>query len=88
LKLRLLIVSWVSLSQCDETLVWPDADQQHRMGQTRPVIAIKLMINNSVEQRLHKLQQKKANLAQISLNKLSRKDLMAQKAEELAELFK
>jgi len=52
------------------------------------VIAIKLMINNSVEQRLHKLQQKKANLAQISLNKLSRKDLMAQKAEELAELFK
>jgi len=65
-----------------------DADKQHRMGQTRPVIAIKLMINNSVEQRLHKLQQKKANLAQISLNKLSRKDLMAQKAEELAELFK
>ena len=49
------------------------------MGQTRPVTAIKLMINNSVEQKLHALQQKKANLAQISLNKLSRKDLMAQK---------
>jgi SNF2 family DNA or RNA helicase len=58
------------------------------MGQTRPVIAIKLMINNSVEQRLDALQKKKANLAQISLNKLSRKDLMEQKAEELAELFK
>lgn len=52
---------------------------QHRMGQTRPVTAIKLMINNSVEQKLHALQLKKANLAQISLNKLSRKDLMAQK---------
>lgn len=56
-----------------------DVAIQHRMGQTRPVTAIKLMINNSVEQKLHALQLKKANLAQISLNKLSRKELMAQK---------
>lgn len=49
------------------------------MGQTRPVTAIKLMINDSVEQKLHALQKKKANLANISINKLSRKELMAQK---------
>ena len=49
------------------------------MGQTRPVTAIKLMINNSIEQKLDKIQKRKANLAQMSLKNMSRKELMAQK---------
>ena len=49
------------------------------MGQSRPVTAIKLMINNSIEQKLDKIQQKKANLAQLSLKNMSRKELMEKK---------
>lgn len=49
------------------------------MGQTRPVTAIKLMIKDSVEEKLHTMQLKKASLANISINKLSRRELMAQK---------
>ena len=55
------------------------ADCQHRMGQTRPVTAIKLMINNSIERKLDEIQRKKANLAQMSLNHMTRKELMAKK---------
>jgi SWI/SNF-related matrix-associated actin-dependent regulator of chromatin subfamily A3 len=49
------------------------------MGQTRPVTAIKLMINNSIELKLDEIQRKKANLAQLSLKNMTRKELMAQK---------
>lgn len=49
------------------------------MGQTRPVTAIKLMINDSIEMKLDKIQKKKANLAQLSLKNMTRKELMAQK---------
>ncbi|EIW71155.1 hypothetical protein TREMEDRAFT_27733 [Tremella mesenterica DSM 1558] len=63
-------------------------DRIHRMGQTRPVVAVKLMINDSIEKRLDEIQKKKANLAQLSLKNMSRKELMEQKAEELASLFK
>ncbi|WRT64679.1 uncharacterized protein IL334_001613 [Kwoniella shivajii] len=62
-------------------------DRIHRMGQTRPVLAVKLMIKDSIEERLDKIQKKKANLAQLSLKSMSRKELMAQKSEELATLF-
>jgi SNF2 family DNA or RNA helicase len=49
------------------------------MGQTRPVQAIKLMIKDSVEEKLDKLQRKKANLAKMSLNNLTSKELLEQK---------
>ncbi|WWC86799.1 uncharacterized protein L201_001678 [Kwoniella dendrophila CBS 6074] len=62
-------------------------DRIHRMGQTRPVLAVKLMIKNSIEEKLDKIQKKKASLAQLSLKNMSRKELMAQKTEELADLF-
>ncbi|WVF69696.1 hypothetical protein IAT40_004475 [Kwoniella sp. CBS 6097] len=62
-------------------------DRIHRMGQTRPVVAVKLMIKNSIEEKLDKIQKKKANLAQLSLKNMSRKELMEQKTEELADLF-
>nr|XP_019008370.1 DNA repair protein RAD5 [Kwoniella pini CBS 10737]OCF47151.1 DNA repair protein RAD5 [Kwoniella pini CBS 10737] len=54
-------------------------DRIHRMGQTRPVLAVKLMIKDSIEEKLDKIQKKKANLAQLSLKNMSRKELMAQK---------
>ncbi|WVR04718.1 hypothetical protein IAU60_001729 [Kwoniella sp. DSM 27419] len=63
-------------------------DRIHRMGQTRPVVAVKLMIKNSIEEKLDKIQKKKANLAQLSLKNMTRKELMDQKAEELADLFR
>ncbi|WWD21589.1 hypothetical protein CI109_106075 [Kwoniella shandongensis] len=62
-------------------------DRIHRMGQTRPVLAIKLMIKDSIEEKLDKIQKKKANLAQLSLKNMTRKELLAQKSEELASLF-
>ena len=46
------------------------------------------MINNSIEKRLDEIQKKKANLAQLSLKNMTRKELMEQKAEELASLFR
>lgn len=49
------------------------------MGQTRPVQAIKLMIKDSVEEKLDKLQRKKANLAKVSLTGMTSKELMEQK---------
>ena len=52
------------------------------MGQTRPVTAIKLMINDSIELKLDEIQKKKANLAQLSLKNMSRKELMAQKVSQ------
>lgn len=54
-------------------------DRIHRMGQKRPVIAIKLMVMNSVEERLDKIQKKKAELANLSLKNMSRAELMEQK---------
>jgi SNF2 family DNA or RNA helicase len=58
-------------------------DDQHRMGQTRPVQAIKLMIKDSVEEKLDKLQRKKANLAKVSLTGMTSKELMEQKVSPL-----
>jgi SNF2 family DNA or RNA helicase len=49
------------------------------MGQTRPVYAIKLMINDSVEQKLALMQEKKASLARLSLNSMTKEEIMAQK---------
>ncbi|OXM76917.1 DNA repair protein RAD5 [Cryptococcus neoformans Bt63] len=57
-------------------------DRIHRMGQTRPVVAIKLMIKDSIEEKLDKIQKKKAELAQLSLKNMSRKELMAQKVSD------
>ncbi|TYJ56013.1 hypothetical protein B9479_003255 [Cryptococcus floricola] len=62
-------------------------DRIHRMGQTRPVVAIKLMIKDSIEEKLDKIQKKKADLATLSLKTMTRKELLAQKSEELASLF-
>ncbi|BEI89113.1 uncharacterized protein CcaverHIS019_0204750 [Cutaneotrichosporon cavernicola] len=62
-------------------------DRIHRMGQTRPVLAVKLMIKDSVEEKLNKIQQKKAELANLSLKNMSRTELMQQRSDMLASLF-
>jgi SWI/SNF-related matrix-associated actin-dependent regulator of chromatin subfamily A3 len=49
------------------------------MGQKRPVHAIRLMIKDSIEEKLDKIQKKKANLADMSLKTMSRKELMEQR---------
>jgi hypothetical protein len=49
------------------------------MGQKRAVIAERLMIRGSIEDRMDQIQRKKSNLASMSLKKLSRKELMEQK---------
>jgi SNF2 family DNA or RNA helicase len=53
------------------------------MGQTRPVTAIKLMIKDSIEMKLDEIQKKKANLANLSLKPMTRKELMEQKVSQL-----
>jgi SNF2 family DNA or RNA helicase len=57
-------------------------DRIHRMGQTRPVLAIKLMVKDSVEEKLNKIQQKKAELANLSLKNMSRAELMQQRVSQ------
>jgi SWI/SNF-related matrix-associated actin-dependent regulator of chromatin subfamily A3 len=49
------------------------------MGQTRPVTAVKLMIRDSVEEQLDKIQKKKADLAKMSLKTMTKQELGEQK---------
>jgi superfamily II DNA/RNA helicase len=54
-------------------------DRVHRMGQKQPVTAVRLMIKTSVEEKLAQIQKKKADLANLSLKNMTRKELMEQK---------
>ncbi|KAJ7071194.1 SNF2 family N-terminal domain-containing protein [Mycena amicta] len=63
-------------------------DRIHRLGQTRPVTTIKLIIENSIEARLLEVQRKKTALANMTLgHTYSRAEMMARRQEELAELL-
>ncbi|KAJ3989558.1 SNF2 family N-terminal domain-containing protein [Lentinula detonsa] len=65
-------------------------DRIHRLGQTRPVTTVKLIIENSIEARLLEVQKKKTALANMTLGQsnLSKADMTARRFEELQELFK
>lgn len=54
-------------------------DRVHRLGQKYPVQAVRLMIENSIEERLQKIQEKKANLANFALKKMTRAELLEAK---------
>ena len=78
----------------DFLLVWKfhcpklTAALQHRLGQTKPVTAIKLIIENSIEARLLEVQKKKTELANMTLgHNFSKQDLMQRRMEELRQLF-
>ena len=74
------------------TLTVPKTDMmvvlQHRLGQTRPVTTVKLIIENSIEARLLEVQKKKTELANMTLgHNFSKQDLMQRRMEELRQLF-
>jgi SWI/SNF-related matrix-associated actin-dependent regulator of chromatin subfamily A3 len=61
---------------------------QHRLGQTKPVTAVKLIIENSIEARLLEVQKKKTELANMTLgHNFSKQDLLQRRMEELRQLF-
>ncbi|OCH94709.1 hypothetical protein OBBRIDRAFT_722057 [Obba rivulosa] len=63
-------------------------DRIHRLGQTRPVTTIKLIIENSIEARLLEVQRKKTELANMTLGQnFSKADMLQRRMEELQQLF-
>ncbi|KAG6821357.1 hypothetical protein H0H93_014154 [Arthromyces matolae] len=63
-------------------------DRIHRLGQTKPVTAIKFIIENSIEARLLEVQRKKIDLANMTLgDNFTRADLMQRRMDELQHLF-
>ncbi|KAF8499268.1 P-loop containing nucleoside triphosphate hydrolase protein [Russula emetica] len=63
-------------------------DRIHRLGQTKPVTTVKLIIENSIEARLLEVQKKKTELANMTLgHNFSKQDLMQRRMEELRQLF-
>ncbi|KAJ7596860.1 SNF2 family DNA-dependent ATPase [Mycena floridula] len=63
-------------------------DRIHRLGQTRPVTTIKLIIENSIEARLLEVQKKKTALANMTLGtSYSKAEMMARRMEDLSQLF-
>lgn len=54
-------------------------DRIHRMGQTRPVTSIRLIMEDSVEIHIQKMQERKAQLAEMGLNKMSKAEIMARR---------
>ncbi|KAI0068288.1 hypothetical protein BV25DRAFT_1793096 [Artomyces pyxidatus] len=63
-------------------------DRIHRLGQTKPVTTVKLIIENSIEARLLEVQKKKTELANMTLGQnLSKAELNHRRMEELNQLF-
>jgi len=61
---------------------WQSADRCHRIGQRRPCVITRLVIEDSVESRMVLLQEKKANMIngtvnndQVALDKLTPEDM-------------
>ncbi|KIJ45051.1 hypothetical protein M422DRAFT_29907 [Sphaerobolus stellatus SS14] len=63
-------------------------DRIHRLGQTKPVTTVKLIIEKSIEERLLKVQQRKTELANMTLSQnLTKAELHQRRLEELSTLF-
>lgn len=61
---------------------------QHRLGQTRPVSTIKLIIENTIEARLLEVQKRKTELANMTLGQhLSKAEISARRMEDLNQLL-
>jgi SWI/SNF-related matrix-associated actin-dependent regulator of chromatin subfamily A3 len=57
------------------------------LGQTRPVITIKLVIENSIEDRLLIVQKRKEALANMTLSHVTKAEVMQRRLDELKQLF-
>ncbi|KAJ2932690.1 hypothetical protein H1R20_g4421, partial [Candolleomyces eurysporus] len=63
-------------------------DRIHRLGQTRPVTTVKLIIANTIEARLLEVQKKKTELANMTLGQnVTKADILNRRMEELQALF-
>ncbi|KAH9942925.1 P-loop containing nucleoside triphosphate hydrolase protein [Amylocystis lapponica] len=63
-------------------------DRIHRLGQTRPVTTVKLIIENTIEARLLEVQKKKTELANMTLGQnFTKADMLQRRMEELNQLF-
>ncbi|PFH46796.1 hypothetical protein AMATHDRAFT_7394 [Amanita thiersii Skay4041] len=62
-------------------------DRVHRLGQTKPVLVQRLVISNTVEERVLELQERKQHLADGSLGERTGRKLGRLSVRELANLF-
>lgn len=63
-------------------------DRIHRLGQTRPVTTVKLIIEKSIEDRLLAVQAKKTELANMTLSQnYTKAEILQRRMEELNQLF-
>lgn len=62
-------------------------DRIHRLGQTKPVTTIKLIIENTIEARLLEVQKKKTELANMTLGTTNKAEQVQRRMEELTQLF-
>ena len=65
-------------------------DRVHRLGQKREVTTVRYIMEDSFEENMLKLQRKKQNLADLSMNrgKLDKAEAAKQRLEELRSLFR
>lgn len=60
----------------------------HRLGQTRPVKCVRLIVEKSVEANMLEIQERKQKLASMSLSQtLSKAELAQQRKEDLRTLL-
>lgn len=77
-----LIDPWWNLATEDQAL-----DRVHRIGQSRPVTAVKFVAAKTIEERITKLQETKALVAEGSLSKLTPEQLRKARLGQLTQLF-
>ncbi|KAI9641082.1 hypothetical protein NHQ30_010511 [Ciborinia camelliae] len=67
-------------------------DRVHRLGQKREVQTVRFIMNNSFEEKMLQIQDKKQKLASLSMDsqkgKLDKKEASIRKLEELKDLFR
>lgn len=69
--LNLTEASRVFLLDCwwNPSVEYQAADRVHRIGQTRPVIITRLVIENSIEARIIELQEKKSRMVKATIDR-------------------
>jgi len=64
-------------------------DRIHRLGQTKPVVTVRYIMEGSFEEKILELQKKKTDLANMAVGKkLTKSEMTKQKLEHLKSLFK